>query len=540
MIDRQLIDAYVAELQALRDYGRELAQTYPAIAERLDIGPRASRDPSVERMVQSAAFLTARLRMMVDAQATEIPLAILGLLAPSISQPVPSMALIELTGGSEPQFIRRGTRFDFQMGGQSLACFTTTMDILAGNAGLEVTRLGRSGAAVDGLSLRIRGATGGQPLFCLGDDGMSAAALTDAIDSSLVAIEVVQPSGEVRRLPPSALRFHGFANDEASLPTRPAGHRAHRIVIEYLVFPAKFRFVSISSAPTPPGTEIRLLFSAPLPFRSANVRNLISTNCVPAVNLWQSTGTPFEISGRELEHAVRVDALRYRTVECHSVQSVAMYDGSGELHPLDPVVGLGDVRDTPVRWGVRRMMSNEAAEVLVYFEGLDYTRLGQEALLAVPNVLASNRDIAERIPVGARMVPVDGAGDWSGRMVAAPTRYRPAVSGAAATERLIGYLQSSMGAFGAHRRQRRMLRDYLKHFPGAEDADWINGLGAMSFRQIATVRGGDPQPGLAVIVNYNKSEYRTTSEAMVKRILALLIDSQRGLNRVEEIVVRTA
>ena len=540
MIDAELIDAYVAELQALRDYGRELAEAYPATASRLDIGPRASRDPSVERMVQSAALLTARLRLMVESQATEIPLAVLSLLAPAITEPVPAMAMLEFVDGGEPELIRRGTRFDFEMGGQSLACFTTTMDIIAGNAALEVERLGPTGGFVDGLALRIRGPTGGQPLFCLGPDELGASALIDAIDTSLAAIEVVAPDGEVRRLPPSALRFHGFAEDETALPSRPAGHRAHRVLIEYLVFPGKFRLISISSAPTPPGAEIRLLFSAALPMMAANVRNLISTNRVPVVNLWATNGTPFEIAGRELEHPVRVDALRYRTVECHSVQSVSMYDGSGELHVLDPVAGLGDVRDTPVRWGVRRTTSANMAEVLVYFEGLDYARLGQESLFAVPNVLASNRDIAERVPVGARLMPVDNVGDWSARLVSAPTRYRPAIVGKDATQRLIGYLQSSMASLAGGRRQRYLLRDYLRHFPGAAEASWINGLGPVSYRQIATVRGGEPQPGVAMIVNYNNQDYRTNSVAMVKRVLAMLADSQRGLNKVEEVVVRAA
>ena len=540
MIDSELVDAYVAELQALRDYGRELAEAYPATASRLDIGPRPSRDPSVERMVQSAALLTARLRLMVESQATEVPLAVLGLLAPAITEPVPSMAMLELVDGGEPQVIRRGTRFDFQMGGQSLACFTTTMDIIAGNAALEVERLGRTGGFVDGLALRIHGATGGQPLFCLGPDELGAVALLDALDSSLAAIEVVSPSGETRRLPPSALRCHGFGEDEAALPARPAGHRAHRVLIEYMVFPGKFRLISIASAPTPPGTEIRLLFSAALPFTAASVRNLISTNRVPVVNLWPSSSTPFEVSGRELEHPVRVDALRYRTVECHSVQSVSMYDGAGELQVLDPVAGLGDVRDTPVRWGVRRTTSADIAEVLVYFEGLDYSRLGQESLFALPSVLASNRDIAERVPVGARLMPVESVGDWSARLVTAPTRYRPALAGAAAAHRLIGYLQSSIGALSEGRRHRYILRDYLKHFPGAAEANWINGIGPIALRQIATVRGGEPQPGLALVVSYNKAEHRTNSVALIKRILALLADSQRGLNKVEEVVVRAA
>jgi len=69
LLDNRLLSAYVAELTALRSHGREFAEAYPDIASRLDIGERQSRDPQVERVVESSAFLAARLRRMIEESA---------------------------------------------------------------------------------------------------------------------------------------------------------------------------------------------------------------------------------------------------------------------------------------------------------------------------------------------------------------------------------------------------------------------------------------------------------------------------------------
>ena len=539
MIDNELVSAYIAELEALRRHGGEFAETHPAVAARLDIGPRQSRDPAVERVVQSAAFLAARLRLAIEGQATEMPLSLLTILAPALVEPVPSMAVISFEGGSEARTIPRGSRLDYQIGGQALVCLSTTMDVHVGPAWLDIERMAPTINYADGLSVTVDGELAGDPLFMVGSDRISGARLFDALSDTLSVIEVKLPGGEVMRLPSSALRVHGLARDEAGLPAYPATHRAHRLVIEYMVFPDKFRFVSLPGIPILPGTELRFLFSTPLAIEPGTEHRLLHINCVPAVNLWQAAGTPFAITGKRLEHPIRVDALRYRTVECHSVLNVGVYESDGSLQTIDPVVAPGNLTGSEVRWGVRRSVTRVGGEVLMYFEGIDYMRLGREQIIAVPQVLASNRDIAERTPVGAALLPVDAVGDWRGVVAVPPSRYRPAMTGAVAMHNLLGYLRSSVGTFGPAGRA-SLLREYLRLFPGAEDALWIDSINDVGFRPIAVNRGGDPQPGLAMALNYDGSDHRTVSRAMMRRIINALMDSQRGLNRVEEVVVQSA
>ena len=538
MIDERLLAAYVAELEALRDHGRNFARAYPDIAGQLDIGPRRSRDPHVERVVESSAFLAARLRLMIENSATEIPMSVLATVAPSLLEPVPSMALLSIEGGSEPTEIPRGTRFDYQIGTQALVCFSTTAAITAAPLELTIRRLEPTASHPDGISIELIGVPPPNLTLSLGNNETTAAVLMDAFTDDLALIEFsARAGGALTPLPPDLLHVQGFDSDDAALPIRPATHPAHRILSEFMVFPEKFRFVSLPRLPLASGARLYFRFSRRVRLPTPLPNDLISVNRVPAVNLWQAPATPFEITGRQLEYPARANALRYRTVECHSVEEVHLYgpDG-GAPERLDPVMSYGNLRGTAIRWSVRRTISRMGGDVLLSFHGLDYANMGSQRFLVAPTVLASNRDIASRIPVGAALVPVGGLGDWGCSVATAPTTYRPPLTDTTAMESLIAYLRA--GLTGLTRTGGEdALKDYLYRFPGSEHANWINGIDSLNLRSTAALRNGHVHPGLSVVVGFDSARIHTTSQAMVARVLREVFESQRGLNRVQEIVV---
>lgn len=542
MIDSDLLDAYVVELEALRIHGRDLARSYPDIAARLDIGPRRSRDGQVERVVESTAFLAARLRLMIESSATELPLAMLTMLAPWLVEPIPSMAILELKGGSEAQTIDRGTRFDYMLGGQALVCFSTTMDLTAAPVHLRLRRLEPVTGAPDGIGIKILGEPPSTLTLCLGDDEMNAAILVDAISDDLVVIELIPSGGGRPRLvSKSHISMCGFSSAEATLPIRPAASKAARIVTEFMIFPEKFRFIKLTGVPLESGTELLFRFKRQLTSLPPRLpQTLISVNKVPAVNLWQSSATPFDIDGRQLEFPVRVDALRYRTVECHSVESVSLYhEGNSKPILIDPIVSFGNIHGTDVRWGMRRGSTKIGGQVLLYFQGMDYRTLGYQRYLAAPKVLASNRDVAQRAVIGTMLQSVDsGTGAWKILLSTAPTAYRQSISNALAMETLTSYIHSSMNGFTGSAKGNH-LRNYLQCFPGSVDANWIKGVQSVALRPIAGIRNGKPQTGLALILAFHSERYKTTSKATVKRVLSELFNSQRGVNRIDEMIVQS-
>lgn len=538
MIDNRLLNAYVDEIEALRVAGKEFADAYPDIAGRLDIGPRRSRDPHVERVVESAAFLAARLRLLMERQAAELPTSVLSMLAPTLLEPVPAMTILRLDGGSEAQRVPRGSKFDHHFGGHALVSFATTMDTTAAPMALRLKRLGAQGEYADGISVTLVGQPPPTLLFYVGNNATNGAVLVDAMHESLAVIEVAQPDGGTPiPLPPSRLRMRGFAPREASLPARPGTHHAHRLVTEFLAFPDKFRFASLSGAPFGNGTELRFRFVEPLALARDLPDDIVTVNRVPAINLWPTSATPFDISGRQIEYPVRVDAQRYRIVECHSVEEVHVFGpGGGEPVRLDPMLAAGDVLGTDVRWGTRRSMTRAGGEVMLYFQGLDYRMLGQQAYLASPRVLASNGDLPRRGRVGDPVFPVEGLGDWQAALAAVPTVYRPAMDERASAQALVGYMRSSMASLASND-DRGILRQYLRQFPGAEEATWIDAIGQVAVQPYAVQRGGFPQPAMRAAVHFDPDRAPTASRAAIRNLLTELFDSQRGLNRVEEVLV---
>ena len=448
------------------------------------------------------------------------------------------MTLLRFGQGTEPQNVPRGARFDHWASSRVVTSFTTTMETTLAPLRLRVRRFRPPARFADGLSIRFTGAAPDPLVLCLGNDDLSAAALLDAITNDLSVLEVVEPGAtRGRAISARSLRLLGFDPSHAALPRRRATHDAHRILTEMLVFPEKFRFVSLSGVALPSGSELRFWFSRPLRLPPVLAPDIVSVNCVPAINLWPGVATPFDVTGRELEYPVRVDAQRHRQVECHSVESVEMYGSQGgRATPIDPLVAFGDVVQSDVRWGVRRSLASGRSQVLLFFRGLDYQTLGENRFLASARVLASNGDLPRQLRVDTPLQPVQAIGAWQTFVHLVPSPYRPPLIDSGVMRQVLGYLQASVHGLAAERSS-QALRQFLKFFPGGTDAPWIDALGRVALRSSVSLRRGFAQPGVTVFIAFDDTRAPSTSRTLVDRILKLVLDSQRGLNSIEEVVV---
>src|SRR5579863_6500000 len=90
-----LLEFYSRELSYLRKAGGEFAKRYPKIAQRLELAGGSSADPQVERLLESFAFLTARIQRDIESEFPEVTSALLGVLYPQFLNPVPSLAIAQ-------------------------------------------------------------------------------------------------------------------------------------------------------------------------------------------------------------------------------------------------------------------------------------------------------------------------------------------------------------------------------------------------------------------------------------------------------------
>jgi len=277
-MDRTFLDTYEEELRFLREMGKEFAQSYPKIASRLELGSDEVPDPYVERLLEGFAFLTARVRMKMDAQYPEFTQNMLGLLYPNVVAPTPSCTILEL----EPDFrdsvliegftVPRGTSFVSENLSSSPTCeFTSTSEMTLRPLVIDEVELHEQPSFLQkwlpetsdvssAIRLRIRVAVDA-PLGMVALDGLQVyltgtGSQPDRLQQSLVSDTVAAFAYPVEQdyypeYPPRIEITHdGFTPTENLLPHTAKTFSGHRLIQEAFILPEKFRFVSFNGLET--------------------------------------------------------------------------------------------------------------------------------------------------------------------------------------------------------------------------------------------------------------------------------------------------
>ena len=91
-MDPQLLDYYNQELTYMREASAEFADQHPKIARRLGMQGVEVADPYVERLIESFCFMSARMRIKLDAEFPRFSQRMLEVVYPNYVAPTPSMA----------------------------------------------------------------------------------------------------------------------------------------------------------------------------------------------------------------------------------------------------------------------------------------------------------------------------------------------------------------------------------------------------------------------------------------------------------------
>ena len=92
-----LLEYYRRELAYLRAQSSDFAARYPKVAHRLVLTSDEAADPHTEHLIQSVAFLNARVHRELERDFPTVAAAMLENLCPSLTQPVPAMTVMQMT-----------------------------------------------------------------------------------------------------------------------------------------------------------------------------------------------------------------------------------------------------------------------------------------------------------------------------------------------------------------------------------------------------------------------------------------------------------
>ena len=443
----ELLLYYNNELTYLRQLGAEFGDKYPKIASRLVLEPDKCDDPHVERLLESFAFLAARVHLKIDDEFPEITEALLSILYPHYIRPIPSTSVVQLHLDPEQgkastgmKVNRESVLYSKPIGGvpcKFRTCYDTTLWPLAVSAAEWKTpdRLAppmRAPEAAAALRLELKcfpdvefGRLGMSSLrFYLNGESNLVNTLYEMLCCNCMQIWVRDPTPRSRirpvMLPASALRPIGFDEEDGVLPYPRRSFVGYRLLQEYFTFPEKFFFMDLTgleevwSAGFKDRAEIVFLMSA---YDQNQRKQMLEVGvsaktfklgCTPIVNLFQQTAEPILLDQRKFEYPIVPDVRRPNATEIFSVDEVVSINPqTRETMRFEPFYSY---RHAAIRenrqtfWMAKRRAStrknDDGTEVYMSLVDLSSRPIHPDTDTLTIRTTCTNRDLPSRLPFG--------------------------------------------------------------------------------------------------------------------------------------------
>jgi type VI secretion system protein ImpG len=441
-----LLYYYERELAFLRRTGAEFAERYPKVASRLLLEPTKSDDPHVERLLEGFAFLAARVHLRLDDDFPEISDALLNVVYPHYTRPIPSMSLVEFhldpdQGKLQKGYpVPRGTVLYSRPVAGAACKFRTCYDLtlwpiqVAGArwaAPHELSPPARHPQASGALAIQLEclpditfAGLGLDTLrFHIAAESALASTLYEVLNNNCVQILARDATPGSRKepvvLPPSALRPVGFGQDEGMLPFGRRSFVGYRLLQEYFAFPDKFFFLDITGfdriRQALGGSKLELVFLISTfgrPERRAQLeagvtRDTIRLGCTPVINLFEQTSEPILLTQKQPDYLVIPDARRRETVGVHSVDDVVVVT-PGAATPLrfEPLYSFrhGAVEGRRLFWyATRRPVGwrpDQGSEVWLSFVDASQRMVHPDVDAVTTRLTCHNGALPSRLPFG--------------------------------------------------------------------------------------------------------------------------------------------
>lgn len=452
----QLLRYYNEELLYMRESAGEFAQMHPKIARRLGMQGQEVADPYVERLIESFSFMSARMRIKLDAEFPRFTQRLLEVVYPNYVSPTPSMAVAQLhPQAAEGDFskgflVRRGTAaFSRLADGEVTACqFRTTQDLMLWP--LEIVQARLTGVPPDipapdrylpphvqvqgalRLRLRVQGELSFSdiqgldrlPIYLCGQEQL-ASHLFELLHAGAVASLVGEPGYMGDRphvVTDGALVHEGLSPAQSMLPLKWNSWFGHNLLHEYFACPTRFYFFALQHLA--PGlariqgreAEIVILLTRSTAALAAVVQaEQFALHCTPVINLFEHRVDRLEVPASQTELHLVPDRSRPLDFEVFAVNELqGQLAGSTEpalFRPMYQTLNHDEgnhgryfsvrreprlIPDSTRRYGTRT--SYTGTEVFLSLVDQHEAPYSEELRYLTVQALVTNRDLPRLVP----------------------------------------------------------------------------------------------------------------------------------------------
>ena len=353
-MNNEMLTYYQNELRSLREQGSLFAEAHPKIAERLKLGHGEIEDPTVARILESVAFLTARINHKIDHEHQLIINDLLSILYPIALLPAPAMSIISYAPKAQldkPYTIPRETEVIAETTHGKACKFSTCFDVTIrpikiGNISLRsdpiVDSKHRDNRIKSALSIELHNDHQNNTLhdydlnqvrFHIDMALPDSMSLYELIFSQLSYIVINNPENPEKAISLSAkdvIHSVGFDTCDAIIPTPTQGADSQRLLLEYFSFPKKFLFFDMKGlSKTLPNfcsekIVIHLMFTERNKLLETRIKkSSLTLNCTPIVNLFKHVGEPIQYDKYRTDYHIIADShTNADAIDVYSVRKI--------------------------------------------------------------------------------------------------------------------------------------------------------------------------------------------------------------------------
>ncbi|MDR2412370.1 MAG: type VI secretion system baseplate subunit TssF [Holosporales bacterium] len=561
---QSLIAYYQKELEALRVEGNTFALRFPNIASFLDLGKTPSKDPHIERLLESFAFLTGRLQRQIDDLAPETATALLDALYPSFTRPIPSMALFccaldfDRCAQNPGALISRGSVLFTTRSDGAVCSFRTSHDLTLWPLQVLNTQivipeeLSMEASAYLHLRLRWGGPIGQGPerlRFYLTGEAQKQNRLYQALFMQDFPVFYSTESAPQALVP---LRTIGLTKEDQLLPFSHQEHRGFRLLEEYFAFPQKFLGADIAAIPAEAWQETISFF---LPLTSAAGKSLdvspslFGFHCVPGINLFDVVSEPLTWDYTETETLLVPDQRQYASQEIYDIVRVMGVDPKNakeeEIPPYYAPTFSTQQQAPTLFWTARRKpaLRDQGTDVFLSLINTDFHPERSEEKILYAHTVCTNRWAAADIPAGGAFQIEKNLPITALFCMERPTTPKEALGRGEALWSLVSLLSLESLSFVAEEETLARLKDLLwvlstRIAPARQEIRNITGL---SCRSVTRRLGRDGWrgfvPGQEITLEIQESAEETSNPLLLSGVLAEFFRSYTSYNSFVETIL---
>ncbi len=377
--DETFLQYYQTELSYLRQAGHAFSKQHPNAARKLDLSDKASGDPHTERLIESFAFLTAKLHQKIDFHSNRVASSLLNITSPHLTSPFPSMCMVQihphsLDSQDSIPVIKKRSYLSVRNREDILCRFQTVYPIALCHGKISdadfvsatsVTVKARDVVPMHYLKLSldldytfedIQKNHLDELIVHISGHYSTAAQIYQILIAQNHSVPVIGVRDENQMeyftsLPERSLQPYGMEMDQISLPIPGFSCHSHALMKEFFHFPEKFLFFKIKnlfqilrSQHKHLEDQKNISINIYLPVSSSHRLDSIPLNakyfrlnCTPIINIFEKTTDPIKLDYKRSEYKLVPDQRREKNFEIFAIDKVYTHDeNSGETIVIPP------------------------------------------------------------------------------------------------------------------------------------------------------------------------------------------------------------